>query len=105
MSWISRYRLKLYFNNSIWILPLCGIIVGLLSVENLLTTLPRHRTAPLRKELALLEGSARRSSPDAYDQELAEAGDLQGMDSHGDEDEQSSNEYGNPVLHARSASD
>lgn len=33
MSWISRYRLKLYLNNSIWILPLRGIIVGLVSVE------------------------------------------------------------------------
>jgi uncharacterized membrane protein len=35
MSWIRRYRLRLYFNNSIWILPAVGMIAGLISVEAL----------------------------------------------------------------------
>ena len=74
-------------------------------VENLLTTLPDQRRAPLRKELALLESSARRSFPDADDQQLADAGDSQGMGGHGDEDEQSSVEYDDRVLHAGSVSD
>ena len=32
MSWIQRYRLRLFFLNSIWILPVLGIAAGLISV-------------------------------------------------------------------------
>lgn len=32
MSWVTRYRIKLYFRNSIWILPVLSIAAGLLSV-------------------------------------------------------------------------
>lgn len=32
MNWIIRYRLKLYINNSMWILPVISIVAGLLSV-------------------------------------------------------------------------
>jgi uncharacterized membrane protein len=32
MSWIRRYRLRLYFRNAIWILPIVSIIAGLLAV-------------------------------------------------------------------------
>ena len=32
MSWIDRYRLKLYLRNSIWILPSVSIVAGLIAV-------------------------------------------------------------------------
>lgn len=32
MSWVTRYRIKLYIRNSIWILPVLSIAAGLLSV-------------------------------------------------------------------------
>ena len=32
MSWLDRYRLKLYLRNSIWILPAVSILVGLVAV-------------------------------------------------------------------------
>lgn len=32
MSWLDRYRLKLYIRNSIWIFPALGIIAGLIAV-------------------------------------------------------------------------
>jgi len=32
MSWLNRYRLKLYFRNSIWVLPVIGIVAGLVTV-------------------------------------------------------------------------
>lgn len=32
MSWVTRYRIKLYFRNSIWILPVLSIGAGLLTV-------------------------------------------------------------------------
>ena len=32
MSWLNRYRLKLYLRNSIWVLPLIGIVAGLATV-------------------------------------------------------------------------
>jgi uncharacterized membrane protein len=48
-------------------------------LENLIATLPAHRTPLLSRELMMLERSARRSFPEVDDQELAEASDLQGM--------------------------
>jgi uncharacterized membrane protein len=33
MSWLRRYHIKLYLRNSIWVLPLVGIIAGLVSVQ------------------------------------------------------------------------
>jgi len=48
-------------------------------LENLIGTLPAHRTPVLRRELLILERSARRSFPEVNDQELAEASDSQGM--------------------------
>jgi hypothetical protein len=48
-------------------------------LENLIATLPAHRTPVLRRELLILERSARRSFPEVNDQELAEASDSQGM--------------------------
>jgi uncharacterized membrane protein len=35
MSWIKRYRLRLYFHNSIWILPALSIPVALITVSQL----------------------------------------------------------------------
>ena len=35
MSWIQRYRLRLYFHNSIWILPALSIPVALVTVSQL----------------------------------------------------------------------
>ena len=32
MSWIQRYRLRLYFRNSIWIFPALSIVAGMISV-------------------------------------------------------------------------
>lgn len=48
-------------------------------LENLIETLPGWRAQQLRKELALLDNSSRRTFPDIDDQVLAEAGDLQGI--------------------------
>jgi uncharacterized membrane protein len=48
-------------------------------LENLIETLPEARAPLLRKELALLENSARRTFPDLDDQTLAEVSDMQGM--------------------------
>jgi uncharacterized membrane protein len=36
MSWIKRYRLRLYFHNSIWILPALSIPVALITVSLLI---------------------------------------------------------------------
>ncbi len=33
MSWLRRYRLRLYVRNSIWILPVLGIVAGLVAVR------------------------------------------------------------------------
>jgi uncharacterized membrane protein len=54
-------------------------------LENLIATLPERRAPLLRKELALLVASSRRVFPDADDQLLAEASDLQGMGGGHDE--------------------
>jgi len=54
-------------------------------LENLLESLPDLRLSLLRNELALLDAFAIRSFPDAYDQTLAEIGDLQGMGGTQDE--------------------
>ena len=40
MSWLSRYRLRLYFHNSIWIFPVVSIVLGLVIVP-LLSRLER----------------------------------------------------------------
>ncbi len=48
-------------------------------LENLIETLPERRAPVLRKELALLTTSSKRSFPDLDDQNLAEAADLQGI--------------------------
>jgi uncharacterized membrane protein len=48
-------------------------------MENLIETLPPRRAPILRQELALLTTSSKRSFPDLADQNLAEAGDLQGI--------------------------
>jgi len=50
-------------------------------LENLIETLPERRAPLLRQELALLTSSSHRVFPDADDQDLAEAGDLQGLGS------------------------
>jgi len=54
-------------------------------LENLIEILPERRTPLLRKELALVGVSAKRSFPDAADQVLAEESDLQGMGGSQDE--------------------
>ena len=33
MSWVTRYQIKLYFRNSIWILPVLSIVAGLIAVN------------------------------------------------------------------------
>lgn len=33
MNWLQRYRAQLYFRNSLWILPACGIAAALVSVS------------------------------------------------------------------------
>lgn len=33
MSWIQRYKLRNYVRSSIWILPVIGMVVALLSVR------------------------------------------------------------------------
>ncbi|HWW74743.1 MAG TPA: DUF2254 domain-containing protein [Pyrinomonadaceae bacterium] len=48
-------------------------------LENLIETLPERRGPALRRELELLEDSAKRTFPDADDQNLAKTGDLQGL--------------------------
>ncbi|MFL6229978.1 MAG: DUF2254 domain-containing protein [Pyrinomonadaceae bacterium] len=48
-------------------------------LENLIETLPERRAPLLRKELTLLENSAKRTFPDLDDQTLAGKGDLQGL--------------------------
>jgi uncharacterized membrane protein len=48
-------------------------------LENLIETLPDRRAPVLRRELGLLDDSARRTFPDAADQTLAKTGDLQGL--------------------------
>jgi uncharacterized membrane protein len=58
-------------------------------LENLIETLPEQRTAPLIRELNLLDAVAKRAFPDPDDQELAEGSDLQGMGGS-DEDDQDS---------------
>ena len=54
-------------------------------LENLIDTLPERRATVLQKELALLTTSSKRSFPDLEDQNLAEAGDLQGIGGSYDE--------------------
>jgi uncharacterized membrane protein len=54
-------------------------------LENLIETLPERRAPVLRKELALLTTSSKRSFPDVDDQNLAEAADLQGIGGSYDE--------------------
>ena len=54
-------------------------------LENLIETLPERRAPVLRKELALLTTSSKRSFPDLDDQNLAEAADLQGIGGSYDE--------------------
>ena len=54
-------------------------------LENLIETLPARRVPILRKELALLTTSSKRSFPDVDDQNLAEAADLQGIGGSYDE--------------------
>ena len=54
-------------------------------LENLIETLPERRAPVLRKELALLTTSSKRSFPDLDDQNLAEAADLQGIGGNYDE--------------------
>ncbi|HYJ47250.1 MAG TPA: DUF2254 family protein, partial [Pyrinomonadaceae bacterium] len=48
-------------------------------LENLIETLPEGRAPLLRRELGLLEDSAKRTFPDADDQTLAKTGDRQGL--------------------------
>ena len=48
-------------------------------LENLLQTLPEHRTPILREELSLLHRSAERFFPEPEDKALAEVGDVQGV--------------------------
>ena len=33
MSWIHRYKLRNYLRNSVWILPVSGMVVALVSVN------------------------------------------------------------------------
>lgn len=54
-------------------------------LDNLIETLPERRSPVLYKELSLLESSSRRMFPDAADQALAEASDLQGIGGSRDE--------------------
>ena len=54
-------------------------------LTELIEVLPERRAPILRKELALLGTSSRRSFPDLDDQELAESGDLQGIGGSYDE--------------------
>lgn len=54
-------------------------------LEDLLATLPERRHAVLHKEAALLATSSKRSFPDLEDQQLADAGDLQGIGGSDDE--------------------
>jgi uncharacterized membrane protein len=54
-------------------------------LENLIETLPERRVPVLKKELALLTTSSKRSFPDVDDQNLAEAADLQGIGGSYDE--------------------
>ena len=54
-------------------------------LEDLIETLPEGRAPILHKELALLATSSKRAFPDLPDQELAEAGDLQGIGGSYDE--------------------
>lgn len=54
-------------------------------LENLINTLPERRAPLLRRELALLTTSSKRSFPDLDDQNLAEAADLQGIGGSCDE--------------------
>ena len=54
-------------------------------LEDLMETLPTHHHPVLQKELALLGTSLRRVFPDLEDQQLAEAGDLQGIGGSDDE--------------------
>jgi uncharacterized membrane protein len=37
MSWLLRHRIRLYFSNSLWILPALGIVAGLLMVRLLIS--------------------------------------------------------------------
>jgi len=48
-------------------------------LENLIETLPEERTAPLRRELAVLQRTVDRLFPEPEDRALAAAGDSQGM--------------------------
>jgi uncharacterized membrane protein len=48
-------------------------------LENLIETLPDQRAPLLRRELTILESSAKRTFPDLNDQTLAEISDLQGI--------------------------
>jgi uncharacterized membrane protein len=54
-------------------------------LEDLIETLPAHRHAVLKKEIALLGTSLLRAFPDLDDQKLAESGDLQGIGGSDDE--------------------
>ena len=33
MSWIQRYKLRHYVRNSVWVLPVFGMLAGLVSVR------------------------------------------------------------------------
>jgi len=54
-------------------------------LQDLIETLPAHRHAILKRELALLGSSLLRAFPDLDDQKLAESGDLQGIGGSDDE--------------------
>ena len=57
-------------------------------LEDLIETLPPKRASVLRKELALLTTSSKRTFQDAADQHLATEGDLQGIGGSYDEVEE-----------------
>jgi len=56
-------------------------------LTDLIATLPPKRTPVLEKELALLAVSSKRTFQDVADQDLAQAGDLQGIGGSYDDDE------------------
>ena len=57
-------------------------------LENLIETLPVHRSSVLQNELILLQASSKRTFLDADDRTLAETGDLQGIGGVSEENHQ-----------------
>ena len=57
MSWLTRYRTRLYFRHSLWIFPACGIVAALVSVALLgryEQAVGSHATISAQTALALM---------------------------------------------------